>query len=70
MLLAYIDPGLGSLLWQGIISAFIGFLFYLKKTRRMRVNFFRTTFRSPPRDGGPAAPAPLVKNAAVKPDAR
>lgn len=70
MLLAYIDPGLGSLLWQGIISAFIGFLFYLKKTRRMIVNFFRKTFRSPPRDGGTAAPAPLVKNAAAKPDAR
>jgi hypothetical protein len=41
MILAYVDPGLGSLLWQTIVSAFVGFLFYLKKTRRLIVGFFR-----------------------------
>ena len=29
----YIDPGSGLLVWQLIISAFVGALFYLKKFR-------------------------------------
>jgi len=33
-MLAYIDPGLGTLVWQVIVSAFVGLLFYLKKSRR------------------------------------
>jgi len=33
-MLAYIDPGLGTLMWQVIVSAFVGLLFYLKKSRR------------------------------------
>jgi hypothetical protein len=40
-LFAYVDPGLGALLWQTIIAAFVGFLFYLKKTRRGIVGVFR-----------------------------
>ena len=31
--LAYVDPGLGLLLWQAVVSAFVGGLFYVKKTR-------------------------------------
>jgi len=46
MMLAYIDPGLGALLWQSIIAAFVGFLFYVKKTRRWIVNAFRKMFGS------------------------
>ena len=44
MIIAYIDPGLGALLWQTIIAAFVGFLFYLKKTRRWTVGVFRKMF--------------------------
>jgi hypothetical protein len=44
MILAYIDPGIGTLLWQTIIAAFVGFLFYLKKTRRWIVRLFRKMF--------------------------
>jgi hypothetical protein len=33
IILAYVDPGLGALLWQTSIAAFVGFLFCLKKTR-------------------------------------
>ena len=44
MILAYIDPGLGALLWQSIVAAFVGFLFYVKKTRRWIVNVFRKMF--------------------------
>jgi hypothetical protein len=32
--LAYIDPGLGALIWQSIIGIFVGLLFYLRRTRR------------------------------------
>ena len=44
MLLAYVDPGLGALLWQTAVAGFVGFLFYLKKTRRWIVDMFRKMF--------------------------
>jgi len=44
MFLAYIDPGLGALLWQAIVAGFVGLLFYLKKTRRWIVDLFRKMF--------------------------
>jgi hypothetical protein len=31
--LGYIDPGTGLLLWQAIVSIFVGLLFYVKKSR-------------------------------------
>ena len=44
IMLAYIDPGMGSLVWQTIISAFIGMFFYLKKTRLWLVELFQKLF--------------------------
>jgi hypothetical protein len=44
MLLAYVDPGLGALLWQAIVAGAVGFLFYLKKTRRWIVDRFLKMF--------------------------
>ena len=44
MIIAYIDPGLGALLWQTSIAAFVGLLFYLKKTRQWIVGVFRKMF--------------------------
>ena len=44
MLLAYVDPGLGALLWQTAVAGFVGFLFYLKKTRRWIVGRIRKRF--------------------------
>jgi len=44
MILAYIDPGQGMLIWQAIVSAFVGILFYLKKTREFIVSFFMRIF--------------------------
>jgi hypothetical protein len=32
-LVGYIDPGSGQLLWQVLIAAGVGVLFYLKKSR-------------------------------------
>jgi hypothetical protein len=33
-ILAYVDPGTGALIWQSIVAAFVGSIFYLKKTRK------------------------------------
>lgn len=41
MFLAYIDPGSGLLLWQGIVAAFVGLIFYLKQTRKWIARQFR-----------------------------
>jgi len=61
MLLAYIDPGLGALLWQSIIAAFVGFLFYLKKTRRWIVEIFRKISRRSPKPPGVSIEIPPPK---------
>ena len=45
MILGYIDPGQGMLIWQAIVSAFVGFLFYMKKSRDFIVGIFRSLFR-------------------------
>ena len=42
---AYIDPGTGLLIWQGILAAFVGFLFYIKRTRHWIVAHFKKIFR-------------------------
>ena len=44
MMIAYIDPGLGSLIWQTAVSAFVGLMFYLKKTRRAITGSIRRIF--------------------------
>jgi hypothetical protein len=44
MMLAYVDPGLGALVWQIVVSGGIGLLFYVKKTRRWLVGIFQNIF--------------------------
>jgi hypothetical protein len=44
MILGYIDPGQGMLIWQAIVSAFVGVLFYLKKTRQFIAGVFGKIF--------------------------
>jgi O-antigen/teichoic acid export membrane protein len=69
MLFAYIDPGLGALLWQTIIAAFVGFLFYLKRTRRWIVGMFRKIFRRGGKKQGVGSEIPPPKEEA-KTDAK
>jgi hypothetical protein len=45
IMLAYIDPGTGTLIWQAIISSIVGMFFYLKKTRVWVVGLFQKLFR-------------------------
>jgi hypothetical protein len=40
-LLLYVDPGSGLLVWQMIVAAMIGTLFYLKKFRAVMVKLGR-----------------------------
>jgi hypothetical protein len=53
-ILAYVDPGMGALVWQTVVAAFVGFVFYLKETRRWIVNMFLKIFRrgQKPQDAG------------------
>lgn len=51
--LAYVDPGLGLLAWQAVVAAFVGAIFYIKKTRDFLVRPFQKIFRA----GQPPEPA-------------
>jgi hypothetical protein len=42
---AYVDPGLGLLLWQAILSAFLGAVFCVKKTRNFLLEPFQKILR-------------------------
>jgi hypothetical protein len=61
IILGYVDPGLGALIWQTIAAACIGFVFYLRQTRRWIVRVFtrlsRQTPEAPPQsvEVGPSA---------------
>jgi hypothetical protein len=56
-LLAYVDPGLGLLAWQALVAAFVGAIFYIKKTRDFFLRLFQKVFRVGQR------PAPTVTTA-------
>jgi O-antigen/teichoic acid export membrane protein len=70
LILAYIDPGVGALLWQTIIAAFVGFLFYLKKTRRWIVGVFRKMFGRSQKPSGPVVEIPAKETTKAKADVR
>jgi hypothetical protein len=56
---AYIDPGAGALVWQSIIAAFVGVMFYLKRTRKVIGAFFKKAFGNGQNDK-PAEPSPEI----------
>jgi len=62
MLLSYVDPGLGALLWQTAVAGFVGTLFYLKKTRRWIVGRIRKMF------GRGGKPETIATRSAVTPE--
>ena len=70
MIIAYIDPGLGALLWQTIIAAFVGALFYLKKTRRWIVGVFRKMFGRSQKSSDTVAEIPAKETMKSKSDVR
>jgi hypothetical protein len=45
-ILAYIDPGVGALIWQSIIGVFVGLFFYLRKTRQWLGRLMGKVFRT------------------------
>ena len=70
LILAYIDPGVGALLWHTIIAAFVGLLFYLKKTRRWIVGVFRKMFGRSQKPSDPVAKIPAEETMKAKSDVR
>jgi hypothetical protein len=68
--LAYIDPGVGALLWQSIIAAFVGFLFYLKQTRRWIAGLFRKIFGRNQKPPNTTAEVPARETVQAKSDVR
>jgi hypothetical protein len=68
--LAYIDPGVGALLWQTIIAAFVGFLFYLKQTRKWIVGLFRKMAGRSQKPSDPAVEIPAGETVKAKSDVR
>jgi hypothetical protein len=51
---AYIDPGLGALVWQTIVAAFVGAFFYFRRTRDWILRQFSRIFRR----GNPTSTVP------------
>ena len=45
IVLAYVDPGLGALAWQVIVSACVGLFFYLRQTRKWIIGIVLKLFR-------------------------
>jgi len=70
LILAYVDPGVGALLWQAIIAAFVGLLFYLKKTRRWIVGVFRKMFGRSQKPSDTVAEIPAKETMKAKSDVR
>ena len=44
--IGYVDPGSGQLVWQVVLAAGIGLLFYLNKTREFMVKVVRRLWKS------------------------
>ena len=40
----YIDPGTGALVFQALVAAFFGFLFFARSARKAVVRFFKRLF--------------------------
>jgi hypothetical protein len=45
LFIGYIDPGSGQLIWQAVMAAGVGLLFYVKKTREFLVRTVSRLFR-------------------------
>ncbi len=68
IVLAYIDPGLGALIWQTMVAAFVGLLFYLKKTRHWIAGVLRKVFRRAQKSPDVVPRAPVAEKVEIKPD--
>jgi len=67
---AYVDPGLGALIWQSAVAGVVGFLFYLKKSRRWIVNTFRKMLGRGPKPSVSAAKVAAAEKAEAESHAR
>ncbi len=61
-ILAYIDPGVGALIWQSIIGIFVGLLFYLRRTRKWIGRLMGKVFRSGEKSSNSDVDVPVNKS--------
>lgn len=61
-ILAYIDPGMGALIWQSIIGVFVGLLFYMRRTRQWLGRLMGKVFRSGEKSRDSAVDLPVNKS--------
>jgi len=45
ILFGYVDPGVGLLMWQTVVAALVGTVFYLRKTRVKLVAYIQKLLR-------------------------
>lgn len=45
LFIGYIDPGSGALIWQALVAAGVGLIFYVKKSREFLVRTLSRLFR-------------------------
>ncbi len=60
--LAYIDPGLGALIWQSTIGVLVGLLFYMRRTRKWLGRLMGKVFRSGQKSSNATVALPVNKN--------
>ena len=70
MMLAYVDPGLGQLIWLSIVSAFTGMVFYIKKTRAWIVGIVLRIFRRERQSSMDTAKIQVAEKVEIGPDVR
>jgi hypothetical protein len=63
-ILSYIDPGVGTLIWQSIIGIFVGLLFYMRRTRKWLGRLMGKVFRTGQKSGNSTVALPTNKNKA------
>jgi hypothetical protein len=63
---AYIDPGAGALVWQSIIAAFVGAMFYFRRMRKVIGAFIKKAFGNGQNDKPAVPPAEILQRTSDK----
>lgn len=54
LLLAYVDPGFGALVWQALFAAVVGAIFFLRSTIGASFRWVRKKIGGGTKDAGPS----------------
>jgi hypothetical protein len=59
---AYVDPGVGALIWQSIVGVFVGLFFYLRQTRKWLGQMMKKAIPSKEKQPEASVGLPLEKS--------